>query len=655
MGKQQLRVLIVEDSPDDTELLLRELKHGGYEPIYDRVETASAMKIMLEKQKWDIVLADHSLPLFSAFGALTQLKLSGLDLPFIIVSGVIGEEFAVAAMKAGAHDYIMKNNLSRLVPAIERELKEAEDRQRRKQAEEALLKSQASLANAQRIAHIGNWEWDIEKNRITGSDEFYRIFGITRQIFDGTYESFLAFIHSDDREFVKKSIHEAFHDRKPYRIDFRIVLPDNALRIVHAEAEVIFNSTGNAIQVNGIIQDLTEHKQAEEERVKLREQLYHAQKLESVGKLVGTIAHDFNNILSAIIGYAELMQNKMKEDNISEDNLLMDYTERIHTIAKKAVHLTQSLLTFSRKEVNNPKPVNLNTVIRQTERLLLNLMPENIKINNLLTDEDCMVMADHIQIEQALTNLATNARDAMPDGGVLTIGTYIMKLDNEFIKAYGCERTGWYALLSVSDTGTGIDNEIKKRVFEPFFTTKRREKGTGLGLAIVYGIVKQHRGHIHVDSEPGRGTTFTVYLPFIGAKVEEKELECSYIPEGGTETILIAEDNSEIRTIIKTVFEQSGYRVIDALNGEDAVNKFIRNKDRIQLLVFDVIMSKKNGKEAYDEIRKIKPEIKVLFMSGYPKHYNNNKIIIEEELPFIPKPVSPTGILKKVREVLNNP
>lgn len=344
MGKQ-LRVLIIEDSTDDTELLLRELRRGGYNPVYDRVETASAMKIMLEKQEWDIVLSDHSLPLFSAFGALTELQLSGLDLPFIIVSGVIGEEFAVAAMKAGAHDYIMKNNLSRLLPAIERELKEAEERRKRKQAEAEMLE--------------------------------------------------------------------------------------------------------------------------------LKEQLYHSQKLESIGKLIGTIAHNFNNSLSAIIGYAELLQNKMKGDALFKDIQSQNYVEKIYSITEKAIHFTQDLLTFSRKEANNLKPVNLNTIIRQTEGLLMNLMSENVRLNHVLTEKDCLVMADHLQIEQVLMNLATNARDAMPNGGFFTIRTDIVELDDEFVEFYGHEKAGWHAILSVSDTGTGINHEIKKRIFEPFFTTKK--------------------------------------------------------------------------------------------------------------------------------------------------------------------------------------
>ncbi len=262
--RKLLRVLIIEDSPDDTELLLRELRCGGYDPVYERVETASGMKILLEQQEWDVVLSDHSMPLFSGIGALTQLQLSGLDLPFIIVSGTIGEEIAVAAMRAGAHDYLMKDNLARLVPAIERELKEAEERRKRKEAEEALRKSEASLANAQRIAHLGNWQWNMRENKTYWSDEMYRIFGFAPQTIDGVCEAYLNSVHPDDRVLVKQSLDEALSRGKPYRIEHRIVLPGGSVRIVHDQAEVILDDTGMVVQVNGIVQDITERKHMEE-------------------------------------------------------------------------------------------------------------------------------------------------------------------------------------------------------------------------------------------------------------------------------------------------------------------------------------------------------------------------------------------------------
>ncbi len=272
MGKP-LRILFVEDSLDDMEMLLRELKQGGYDPTYERVETATAMKVMLENHAWDIILADHSMPFFSAIGALTQLQLSGLDIPFIIVSGSIGEDSAVTCMKTGAHDYIMKDKLARLVPAIEREMTDAEERRRRKRAEEALRKSETSLANAQRIARVGNWEWDIVKNEVHWSDEKYRIFGVTPETFSPTYEAFLATVHSDDREFVKNTILETVCEGMPFSVDYRIILPNGSERIIHSEGEVVIDNAGKAVYMSGTVQDITERKKIEDELRVINESL----------------------------------------------------------------------------------------------------------------------------------------------------------------------------------------------------------------------------------------------------------------------------------------------------------------------------------------------------------------------------------------------
>jgi CheY-like chemotaxis protein len=260
---------------------------------------------------------------------------------------------------------------------------------------------------------------------------------------------------------------------------------------------------------------------------------------------------------------------------------------------------------------------------------------------------------DSGQIEQVLMNLTTNARDAMPHGGILTISTEVANLNNEFIKTHGYGEIGEYALISVSDTGMGMDKNTKERIFEPFFTTKEFGRGTGLGLAMVYGIIKQHNGYINCYSEPGRGTIFRIYLPLIKSKTEK--IEQAAIPElrGGTETVLIAEDDTAISKLIKGLLQEFGYTVIDAKDGEDAVRKFVENKDMVQILLLDVVMPRKNGKETFEEIKKIKPGIKAIFMSGYTADIINEKGILEEGINFIPKPISPHELLRKVREILD--
>ncbi len=389
----------------------------------------------------------------------------------------------------------------------------------------------------------------------------------------------------------------------------------------------------------GVIRDITQRKN-------LENQLRHAQKMEAIGTLAGGIAHDFNNILSAIIGYGNLAEMKIGQGGQGVEDI-----RHVLASADRAVHLTQSLLAFSRKKSIETKPVDLNDIVEKVEKLLLRLLRENIEFKTVLTEDDLTIMADGGQIEQILINLATNARDAMPMGGALRIHTSVVELDMEFVKAHGYGAPGRYALLSLSDTGSGMDKETVQKIFEPFFTTKDIGRGTGLGLAIVYGIVKQHNGFINCYSEPGQGAIFRIYLPLSGAAAR-KESDRSATPVvGGTETILIAEDDSVTRALDREILKTFGYEVIEASDGEEAIAKFIEHQDRIDMVFMDVIMPKKNGKEVYEQIRKLRPNVRALFTSGYPMD-----VLDEEELAksnFLPKPIIPYRLLEKIREILD--
>ncbi|MBI4683652.1 MAG: response regulator [Nitrospirae bacterium] len=395
--------------------------------------------------------------------------------------------------------------------------------------------------------------------------------------------------------------------------------------------------------ISGMVMDITEHK-------KLEAKLIHAQKMETVGTLAGGVAHDFNNILTAIIGYGNLLKMKMKNDDP-----LLHFTEQILSSSERAANLVRNLLAFSRKQITNPRPLNINEIVNRVENLLRRIIGEDIELKITLTDEDLTVIVDSGQIEQVLMNLATNARDAMPNGGTLTICTELTKPDEEFITVNNHEKAWRYALISVSDTGIGMDKDTKDKIFEPFFTTKEVGKGTGLGLSIVYGIVQQHDGFIDYYSELGKGTTFKIYLPVIKLKdtVQTKSAEITEV-KGGTETILLAEDEEKVRTIAKTVLEEAGYKVIEALDGEDAINKFIENKDKVQFLLFDIIMPKMSGRTAFEKIKEIRPDIKVLFVSGYSADFIHEKEILEQGLNFMSKPITPTALLTRVREVLDD-
>jgi CheY-like chemotaxis protein len=338
---------------------------------------------------------------------------------------------------------------------------------------------------------------------------------------------------------------------------------------------------------------------------------------------------------------------------LAEDNPLGTNVAHILASAERGAQLTQRLLAFSRKQIINPKPMDLHEIIRKMEQLLIRIMGEDIALKTVHADEALMVMVDTGQIEQVLMNLATNARDSMPGGGVLTIETGSIELDEGYAKTHGYGKPGKYAVITVSDTGTGMAEHTRIRIFEPFFTTKEIGKGTGLGLSIAYGIMKQHDGYINVYSEPGKGTTLKLYLPQITPEIKTAHIQESIPFLSGIETILLAEDDSVVRNLTKKVLEECGYTVIEAVDGEDAVSKVTENRKRIQLAILDVVMPKKNGKEAYDEIRKTVPGIKVLFTSGYTANTIQARGFLDEGLHFIAKPVPPKQLLRKVRQVLD--
>lgn len=437
-------------------------------------------------------------------------------------------------------------------------------------------------------------------------------------------------------------------------LEYRITRPDGSIRWIRSRGFPVRDRTGSIHRIVGISGDITEQK-------KLEEQLRHAVKMEAVGQLAGGIAHDFNNILTAIIGYASVLGMRL-----TAGDPLKVYIDQILSASERAAALTQGLLAFSRKQIISAKQIDLNNIIGTVERLLQRVIGEDIEFKSVLTDRELVIVADIGQIEQVLMNLATNARDAMPDGGQLTIETELIELDNEFIKTHGYGGQGMYALLSVSDTGAGMDEATREKIFEPFFTTKEVGKGTGLGMSIVYGVVKQHNGFINVYSEPGKGTTFRIYLPLyipnadpdvVGSAMSRvAEEECEKPVHGGTETILMGEDDPNVRGLMKEVLERYGYKVIEAVDGDDAIAKFFEHEhmEDVRLLLLDVVMPKKNGKEVYEEIKKFVPCIKVLFTSGYTANVIHKKGVLDEGLIFISKPVAPNELLRKVREVLDS-
>ncbi len=509
-----LRVLIVEDSEDDTALLVRELRRGGYEPTFERVDTPAGMTAALRQNQWDVVICDYSMPHFSGTDALRLLRTEGSEAPCIVLSGTIGDETAIAVLKQGAQDYVMKDNLKRLLPAIQRELGEAEQRRERK---------------------------------------------------------------------------------------------------------------------------------------RLEHQVQELQKFEAIGRLAGGIAHDFNNTLGVILGWAQLGY-----DNVPDNSPVRENFRVIRDQALRSAGLTRQLLAFARRQVLQPRSVNLNDLVSKIAGLLRTAIGEQTELKIALTPGLQATMADPAQIEQVLMNLCLNARDAMPQGGRIVIETSNVEIGEDFCQTHSYGHPGRYVLLSVSDAGVGMDAATLDRIFEPFFTTKEMGKGTGLGLATVYGIVKQHGGFVNVYSEPGQGTTLHVYLTASSGSPEAIERATSEdAQKGGTETILVAEDHEGLRELVRATLTSQGYTVILASDGRDAVRMFKANSEEIRLVVLDVVMPFLSGPEAHSQMCAIRPDLPVIFMSGHVAESVSLNTRISAGAAFLQKPYTPQALSRTVRSTLD--
>ncbi len=453
---------------------------------------------------------------------------------------------------------------------------------------------------------------------------------------------FLEIVHPDDRALALAKYQEAMNGAGVLRYELRCLTRSGEYRVAELTTTALRNN-GAVVGRIGIARDITE-------REVLEEQLRQAVKMQAVGQLAGGIAHDFNNILSVIIGSCDLLLLDLPPDSPLRDSL-----ELLLASAERGAQLTRNLLTFSRKQIVTMRPGDLNEMIRTVEPLISRLIREDVSFTVTLAPGELPCMADSTQIEQVLMNLAANASDAMADGGQLTIMTGRMTMDDEFRRVHGFGRDGNYAILRVEDTGIGMDYRTRERIFEPFFTTKEVGKGTGLGLAMVFGIIKQHHGYVDVRSEINKGTAFDIYFPLISdASVTSSHIESSRRPMGGSETILIAEDDDAVRLMLKNVLTGAGYRVIEASNGGDAEEKFRKHQNDIDLLIFDVIMPLKNGKDTYDSIKSIRSSIKCLFLSGYTADIIGSTGISENEAAFLQKPVTPFVLLSKIREILGS-
>ncbi|MDZ8053589.1 MAG: PAS domain S-box protein [Aulosira sp. ZfuVER01] len=757
-----LNVLIVEDSEDDTLLLLRELYRSGYTVNYVRVDTADGMEAALNQQSWDIVIADYSLPAFSGLDALKLLQRQKLDLPFIIVSGTIGEDIAVAVMKAGAHDYLIKGNLTRLVPAVERELREAEERYKRHSAEQAFRESEDRFRTLCASAPLAIFQTDAKGKFTYNNPLWYEISGLSAEESLGC--GWTQAIHPEDRDEVFQDWQQTICEQSTWVHEYRLLTPQGKVRWVRALASPMYSAEGRFLGHVGTVEDISDRKQAAQkiyeqaalldistdaiavrdlenhilfwnqgaerlygwttaevigrnaakllfksgetsppfseiqkvlakdgkwqgelqqvtkdgkeiivasrwtlmcdeagnpksiltlstditQKKQLEAQFLRAQRLESLGSLASGIAHDFNNILTPILATAQLLPLKLPELDENTQQLL----RILEGSARRGADLVQQILSFTRGVEGSRAIVQVRHLLSDIAQVAQRTFPKFIETKTDIAPDLWTVFADATQLHQVLMNLCVNARDAMPDGGTLRISAENFWIDENYANMHIDAQEGFYVVITIADTGTGIPPEIMDRIFDPFFTTKEIGKGTGLGLSTVMGIIKSHNGFVTVYSELEQGSCFKVYLPSREAK-ETKLVTNTELPSGNGELILVVDDEVSICQIAKTTLESHNYRILTASDGIGALALYAQHIDDISVVLIDMMMPVMDGASTILMLQRMNPKAQIIAMSGimaYEAAAQKKSLGIRE---FLPKPFTAHVLLNTLQEVLS--
>lgn len=761
-----LRVLVIENAEADAALNLHELERAGFQCRSRIIGTRGELLDLFPRFPFDIVLADYRLPSWNGMDAFAAIRDAGRDVPFILVTGFLGEEVAVECIKQGVTDYVLKDHLVRLPLVVARALEERALRDARGLMVQALRESEANALFLFAHNPLPMWVFDRETLRfLQVNDAALHLYGYERADFlqmqvtalhppsevqkflavledssageqlggewrlrkkDGSVVDVEIFLHRmeyssracalvvmQDITERKRAVAEKqkFFTLVEYCRDFIAVadLDDNVQYVNPAgrallgipDAESVKDShskdyvepselplmrekilpalytsgywqgelrfrhrqTGKPVPMDFVGFQVRDPDTGEprfvatvsrdmSERRTLEQQLRQAQKFEAVGQLAGGIAHDFNNVIGAILGWAELGE----EQAASQNPQLSDYFAKIHAQCDRVTSLVRQLLAFSRRQILEPRSLRLNQTAQDVLNLLDKVIGKNIEIRTALASDLMTVCADPAQIEQVLMNLCINSRDAMPNGGRLTIETRNAEFSERDARATAGMQAGRFTELRVSDTGIGMDESIREKIFEPFFTTKAAGKGTGLGLATVYGIVRQHGGFVLVESEVGRGSTFRVFLParpspetqpFRQVVIEEEPAR------GGDETVLIAEDHDGLREVAESALKKKGYHTIVAHDGQEAIDLFTANRERVSLVILDVIMPRQSGPQVYEAIRALKPKVAVLFATGYSNEASAMSVVIERGVAILHKPYTPAVLCRRVREVLD--
>lgn len=667
-------ILIIDDDPNNLAIVADYLESNKFTMLAAEDGESGLDRAIYARP--DLILLDVMMPGSDGYETCEKLKAmeETRDIPVIFMTALSETGYKLKGFESGAVDYITKpfereellarvgvhlrireltNRLAEANESLEKRVMERtaelasanrqlrEEINERMHVEQALRYSEAKFRAIMETSHMAI---------VVYRDKFLYV-NPAAEVLTGYHGdellslAFWEIVHPEHQDFAKERIRKrlAGEDLSNH-YEYRVLKKDGTERWVDFSAK-IFQPEGEDA-VLGIFYDITDRKKTEREREKLQEQLRHAIKMEAIGSLAGGIAHDFNNILTAIMGYGSLLQRSI------DDHKTRRYVDEIVAATERATNLTQNLLTFSRKKPLKLQAVNVNAIVCRVENLLTRIIGEEIDLRTKLEEcHDMTVMADSGQIEQVLMNLAANARDAMPGGGVLSIETESVAIGDGMP---GMNLSpGLYTVITVSDTGTGMDAETRQKLFEPFYTTKEPGKGTGLGLSIVHGIIMEHNGEITVYSQDGIGTTFRIYLKHHNLEISDLQPSEYLSPVGGTETVLIAEDDPAVMGYFRTFLEEFGYNVIVAVNGEEAVTRYKENMDIIQIVLLDVIMPKKSGKTAFEEIREINGDVPVIFWSGYSTELINKIGINGDDISYLTKPVQPNVLLAKMRKALS--
>ena len=643
LAKPPLRVLHLEDNLHDRELVSGVLAATDLACDFVYATSKEEFQAALRDHRFDLILSDFTMPGYDGTSALALAQAQHPEIPYLFVSGTIGEERAIDSLKNGATDYVLKSHLERLLPAMQRALREAAERAKRRVAEEALRRSE------ERFREMAETIQDIFWITSPDGSELFYISPAYVQIFGRPIAALLAqrslwieAVAKPDRVRVQAAwAHLA--GGKDYRTQYEIGRPDGTRRWVEDRGYPVRNNAGVIVHAVGVLTDITDRRH-------LEEQLLESQKMEAIGQLAGGIAHDFNNILTIINGSASLMLdagNLAPKDERS--------VKQIYTAGERAARLTRQLLVFSRKQPIHRQPLDLNRTIEEVAKLLGRLTGEEITLTLRLLPNLSAINADAVMVEQVLMNLAVNARDAMSEGGELTLTTAMVEWSVDDAARHASRRPGSFVRLSVNDTGGGIAPEILPRIFEPFFTTKDIGGGTGLGLAAVFGIVKHHEGWIEVESAVGTGTSFELYFPATPEALVSRAASVHPFPEHrGKETILLVEDDGTVRDFTVAVLENTGYRVLQAVSGVQALEVWKWHQSRISLLLTDLVMPEGiSGVELAKILRAEKPGLKIVYTSGYSRQMSTQVFTVKDQIPFIQKPYVPATLKRVIRETLD--